>query len=94
MRPRLQVRETIVTTALLRLDRSVSRAAKLARAEQVIDEVDLRKCADAQIGNDLVGGISGGARRRARCAVASSRRAQGKQAPLTWRHILRASACR
>jgi len=56
------VRETIVTTALLRLDRSVSRADKLARAEAVIDEVDMRKCAHSRIGNDLVGGISGGAR--------------------------------
>ena len=59
------MRETIVTTALLRLDRSVPRAAKVARAEVVIAEVDLRKCAHSQIGNDLTGGISGGA-----CAAA------------------------
>lgn len=60
----LTVRETIVTTALLRLDRSVPVAAKLARAEEVIAAIGLLKVADSRIGNDVAGGISGGERRR------------------------------
>jgi ATP-binding cassette subfamily G (WHITE) protein 2 len=58
------VRETITTTALLRLDRSVPVADKLARAEAVLTAVDLLKVGDSRIGNDLAGGISGGERRR------------------------------
>ena len=60
----LTVRETIVFTALLRLDRSVPVADKRARAEEVIRAVGLLKCADSRIGNDVAGGISGGERRR------------------------------
>ena len=60
----LTVRETIVTTALLRLDRSVPVAQKLARAEEVIRGIGLLKVADSRIGNDVAGGIRGGERRR------------------------------
>ena len=60
----LTVRETIVATALLRLDRSVPVAQKLARAEEVIRTIGLLKVADSRIGNDVAGGISGGERRR------------------------------
>jgi hypothetical protein len=60
----LTVRETIVTTALLRLDRSTPVAQKLKRAEEVIAAIGLLKVADSRIGNDVAGGISGGERRR------------------------------
>ena len=60
----LTVRETVTFTAMLRLDRSVPVASKRARVEQVLQAVDLAKCADSRIGNDLTGGISGGERRR------------------------------
>lgn len=65
----LTVRETIVYTALLRLGRHLTWPEKRERAEQILAEVDLAKVADSQVGNEVVGGISGGERRRLTVAL-------------------------
>lgn len=60
------VREAITTAALLKLPRSLSRAEKLTRVDDVLKELDLEKCQNTLIGDELIGlkGISGGQRRR------------------------------
>lgn len=65
----LTVRETIQYSAQLQLPRSMSRAEKLAVAEQTIAEMGLRMCSDTKVGNWHLKGLSGGERRRLSIAV-------------------------
>ncbi|KXZ50553.1 hypothetical protein GPECTOR_16g728 [Gonium pectorale] len=60
------VREVILTSALLKLPRSVSVAEKRARVEATLKELDLTACANTLIGEETIGlkGISGGQKRR------------------------------
>jgi ABC-type multidrug transport system ATPase subunit len=61
----LTVQETLRYAALLRLPNSLSPAAKTARVDAVIRELDLDKCRHTFVGKqDGTGGISGGERRR------------------------------
>lgn len=62
----LTVRENLRFSAELRLPSSLSRREKHARVEEVIEELQLTKCADSFIGSALVRGISGGEGRRKR----------------------------
>ena len=62
--PHLTVRETLVFCSMLRLPRSLPRAAKVAAAESAIAELGLRKCEDTIIGNSFIRGVSGGERKR------------------------------
>ncbi|BDA50622.1 Broad substrate specificity ATP-binding cassette transporter [Coccomyxa sp. Obi] len=65
--PTATVREAIMTSALLRLPRTMPRALKAQRVEQILSELDLVPLGDALIGQDVdgaVSGISGGERRR------------------------------
>jgi ABC-type multidrug transport system ATPase subunit len=48
--------------------------------EEVLLAVDLAKCADSRIGNDLTGGISGGERRRLSIVRAAWRPHRGLRA--------------
>ena len=59
----LTVRETLQFSANLKLPRQMSRIQKLQRVNDIIDELDLYKCADTMIGT-VGAGISGGERRR------------------------------
>ena len=51
---------------MLRLDKSVSKADKLKRVEEALNDLNLKKCENTLIGDPTVGvkGISGGERRR------------------------------
>ncbi|KAL8617477.1 hypothetical protein ACOMHN_048115, partial [Nucella lapillus] len=61
----LTVRETLIFRALLRMDNSIHREARLQRVEQVIREMGLTRCADTQIGiKGAKRGISGGELKR------------------------------
>ncbi|KAG0221326.1 hypothetical protein BGW41_006854, partial [Actinomortierella wolfii] len=60
----LTVRETLQYAAELSMDDNLSKAAKFAKVEEIIDILGLRECADVIVGNAAVKGISGGQRRR------------------------------
>ncbi|PVD37708.1 hypothetical protein C0Q70_00308 [Pomacea canaliculata] len=61
----LTVRETLIFRALLRMDKSINKQARLRRVEEVIQEMGLIKCADTQIGlSETKKGISGGEKKR------------------------------
>lgn len=62
--PHLTVRETLMYAALLRLPRELSRAQKIQRADETIDELGLTKCKNTIIGGQFLRGISGGERKR------------------------------
>nr|QUF59472.1 ATP-binding cassette transporter Abcg-like8 [Brachionus angularis] len=61
----LTVREHLVFNAMLRMDRSVSKEAKMRRVHQVLKEFNLENRADVKIGiPGRIKGISGGEKRR------------------------------
>ncbi|KAF9046944.1 hypothetical protein BDZ89DRAFT_1155194 [Hymenopellis radicata] len=67
--PYLTVRETLRFSAGLRLPASMSRAEKVRKADEVLDKMGLRECAETLIGSELQKGISGGEKRRVSIAV-------------------------
>mmetsp|Transcript_7675 Transcript_7675/g.11613 ORF Transcript_7675/g.11613 Transcript_7675/m.11613 type:complete len:668 (-) Transcript_7675:475-2478(-) len=60
----LTVRENLYYSAMLRLPNTMSRAEKLQRVEETIEELGLSHCANTKVGNVFFRGISGGERRR------------------------------
>ncbi|GIL85954.1 hypothetical protein Vretimale_9015 [Volvox reticuliferus] len=65
------VREVLLTSALLKLPRSVPLSRKRALVEDTIRELDLASCADTLIGDETIGlkGVSGGQKRRVSVGV-------------------------
>ncbi|KAF5806827.1 putative AAA+ ATPase domain, pigment precursor permease/Protein ATP-binding cassette sub-family G [Helianthus annuus] len=62
--PHLTVTETLVFTALLRLPNSLTSQQKIAKAEDVINQLGLTRCKTSIIGGSRLRGISGGERKR------------------------------
>ncbi|KAM5585927.1 ABC transporter G family member 9 [Rosa sericea] len=62
--PHLTVTETLIFTALLRLPNTLTKAEKTLQAEAVITQLELTKCKNSIIGDELLRGVSGGERRR------------------------------
>lgn len=62
--PHLTARETLTFSALLRLPKELTREQKVERAEVVLAQLGLQKCADTIVGNQFLRGISGGERKR------------------------------
>ncbi|AMD22151.1 HGL189Cp [Eremothecium sinecaudum] len=62
--PTLTVYETVLNSALLRLPKSMSFAAKQKRVYEVLEELRIFDIKDRLIGNELQRGISGGEKRR------------------------------
>jgi len=60
----LTVRENLMFSANIRLPHSYSAREKLARVNQIIDDLDLHSCIDTFIGTDFVRGVSGGEKKR------------------------------
>lgn len=60
------VRESLLTSALLKLPRSVPMEAKRRLVEDVLEELGLVSCAETLIGDETIGlkGVSGGQKRR------------------------------
>ena len=60
------VRESIATSAYLKLPSSMSRKEKESRIDAVLEELGLVECKNTMIGDELLGmkGVSGGQRRR------------------------------
>jgi ABC-type multidrug transport system ATPase subunit len=67
--PSLTVRETLNFAAVLRLPQGMDNSAKIAKAEYVMNQLGLAKCADVLVGSSTIRGISGGERRRVGIAV-------------------------
>jgi ABC-type multidrug transport system ATPase subunit len=65
----LTVAETLRIAALLRLPKVMSKAQKLERVEEVIQELGLFPCRNTYIGGPEIRGISGGERKRTAIAV-------------------------
>ncbi|OBA21663.1 hypothetical protein METBIDRAFT_32142 [Metschnikowia bicuspidata var. bicuspidata NRRL YB-4993] len=62
--PTLTVYETVLNSALLRLPRAMSFAAKVSRVTEVLNELRILSIKDRVIGSDFDRGISGGEKRR------------------------------
>ncbi|KAF9672849.1 hypothetical protein SADUNF_Sadunf11G0086900 [Salix dunnii] len=62
--PHLTVTETLVFTALLRLEDSFNTEEKIMHAESVITQLGLTKCKNSIIGGPFLRGVSGGERKR------------------------------
>lgn len=62
--PTLTVYETVLNSALLRLPRTMSFTAKIARVIEVLNELRILHIKDRVIGSDFNRGISGGEKRR------------------------------
>lgn len=65
------VRESIATSALLKLPSTISKADKLKRVDHIVRELGLVSCANTLIGDEVLGmkGISGGQKRRVSIGV-------------------------
>ena len=65
------VRESIATSALLKLPSTISKRDKLKRVENIVRELGLVSCANTLIGDEVLGikGISGGQKRRVSIGV-------------------------
>lgn len=62
--PTLTVKEQLMFRALLRMDKSYTKEMRLERIEEVLTELNLKKCQDTLIGDVRIRGISGGERKR------------------------------
>jgi len=61
--PYLTLRENLVYAAMMRLPHTMPLSAKMERAEQILDEINLRGRADVVVGSATGGGLSGGQKR-------------------------------
>ncbi|KAJ6301497.1 hypothetical protein OIU77_015743 [Salix suchowensis] len=62
--PHLTVAETLVFTALLRLENTFTEEQKIMHADYVITQLGLTKCKNSIIGGPFLRGLSGGERKR------------------------------
>ncbi|XP_071808531.1 broad substrate specificity ATP-binding cassette transporter ABCG2-like isoform X1 [Asterias amurensis] len=60
----LTVRENLTFSASVRFRKTVSKADKKRRVQEVIEELSLQDCAETKIGNVYIRGVSGGERKR------------------------------
>lgn len=65
------VRESLLTSAFLKLPRSISRKEKIQKVDQILKELGLVSCQNTLIGDEFLGikGISGGQKRRVSIGV-------------------------
>ncbi|KAI8517110.1 hypothetical protein Bbelb_056910 [Branchiostoma belcheri] len=61
----LTLRDTLMFTAMLRLPDAMPYAEKVKKVDWIVEVLDLKKCLDTKIGDDLSRGLSGGERKRA-----------------------------
>jgi ABC-type multidrug transport system ATPase subunit len=65
----LTLQETVMIAAELKLPGSMSKAEKVARANEIIHEVGLTHAKNTKVGGPAVAGISGGEKRRLNIAL-------------------------
>lgn len=61
----LTLQETLTFSAMLRLPDTLSKADKLQKVDQIVDNLDVRRCLDTKIGSPFERGLSGGEKKRA-----------------------------
>lgn len=61
----LTLRETLTFSAMLRLPGTLSKEQKLQKVDEIVDNLDIRKCLDTKIGRPFERGLSGGEKKRA-----------------------------
>lgn len=61
----LSVRENLMFSANVRLQRSKTANERIKLVNQIIQDLGLERCADTQIGTHFIRGVSGGEKRRA-----------------------------
>ncbi|XP_013413427.1 ABC transporter G family member 27 isoform X1 [Lingula anatina] len=64
----LTLKETLVYTALLRLPDSMPHKEKMARVDEIVNSLDIKKCLNTLIGSISQRGLSGGEKKRANIA--------------------------
>lgn len=60
----LTVKEHLIFQAMLRMDRKLVKSERLNRVEEVMFDLNLKKCENTLIGSEVIKGISGGEKRR------------------------------
>lgn len=61
----LTLQETLTFSAMLRLPDTLSKDQKLQKVEEIVDNLDIRKCLHTKIGSPFERGLSGGEKKRA-----------------------------
>lgn len=64
----ITVRDTLTTTAYLKLPRKISRKEKRNRVDEVLSELGLQRCSNTIVGGVFARGVSGGERKRTNIA--------------------------
>ena len=67
--PALTPRESIHFASHMKLPRGTAESEHVANVERIVGALGLVRCADSQIGDVIVGGLSGGEKRRTNVAV-------------------------
>jgi ABC-type multidrug transport system ATPase subunit len=67
--PALTPRETIAFASHMKLPPHTAEAEHSRTTERIIAALSLGRCADSQVGDDIVGGLSGGEKRRVNVGV-------------------------
>lgn len=60
----LSVRENLMFSANVRLPRSITKNQRIELVNKILQDLNLEKCADTQIGTHFIRGVSGGEKRR------------------------------
>ncbi|XP_044169306.1 ABC transporter G family member 14-like [Acropora millepora] len=61
----LTLQETLTFSAMLRLPDTLSKDQKLQKVEEIVEDLDIRKCLHTKIGSPFERGLSGGEKKRA-----------------------------
>ena len=67
--PALTPRESIAFASHMKLPQHTTEQQHVDNVERIIRSLNLTKCADSQVGDEIVGGLSGGEKRRTNVAI-------------------------
>ena len=67
--PALTPRESISFASHMKLPQHTSRQQHTDNVDRIIEALNLTRCADSQVGDEIVGGLSGGEKRRTNVAI-------------------------
>ena len=67
--PALTPRESITFASHMKLPQQTSKQQHKDNVDRIVDALNLTRCADCQVGDEIVGGLSGGEKRRTNVAI-------------------------